>query len=98
MYVPQDGYFVRYLEILKNSGGSPVTVDVRLTSNYRFISKVQNGFTFNREPRIIATSSGDTVLGISDPTARDHWVAVDDDEDGDPFTFIDEPSGFGPRF
>ncbi|MFL6388274.1 MAG: carboxypeptidase regulatory-like domain-containing protein [Terriglobales bacterium] len=85
VYVPQDGYFVRYLEVLKNSGGSPVTVDVRLTSNYRFISKVQNGFTFNREPRIIATSSGDTLLGVSDPTARDHWVAVDDDEDGDPF-------------
>lgn len=85
VYVPQDGYFARYLEVLKNSGGSPVTVDVRLTSNFRFISKVQNGFTFNREPRIIATSSGDTVLGVSDPTARDHWVAVDDDEDGDPF-------------
>ncbi len=85
VYVPQDGYFVRYLEVLKNSGGSPVTVDVRLTSNYRFISKVQNGFTFNREPRIIATSSGDTLLGVSDPAARDHWVAVDDDEDGDPF-------------
>ena len=61
-------------------------VDVRLTSNFRFISKVQNGFTFNREPRIIATSSGDTLLAVSDPTARDHWVAVDDDEDGDPFT------------
>ncbi|HEX3153214.1 MAG TPA: carboxypeptidase regulatory-like domain-containing protein [Candidatus Angelobacter sp.] len=85
VYVPQDGYFVRYLEELNNSGGSPVTVDLRLTSNFRFISKVQNGFTFNREPRIIATSSGDTVLAISDPTARDHWVAVDDDEDGDPF-------------
>jgi len=85
VYVPQDGYFIRYLEVLKNSGGSSVTVDVRLTSNFRFISKVQNGFTFNREPRIIATSSGDTVLGVSDPSARDHWVAVDDDEDGDPF-------------
>lgn len=85
IYVPQDGYFARYLEVLRNPGGSPVTVDVRLTSNFRFISKVQNGFTFNREPRIVSTSSGDTVLGISDPTARDHWVVVDDDEDGDPF-------------
>jgi hypothetical protein len=85
IYVPQDGYFTRYLEILKNSSGSPVTVDVRLTSNFRFISKVQNGFTFNREPRIVSTSSGDTVLNVADPTARDHWVVVDDDEDGDPF-------------
>ncbi|MGZ4843338.1 MAG: beta strand repeat-containing protein [Candidatus Angelobacter sp.] len=85
IYVPQDGYFARYLEVLKNSGGAPVTVDVRLSSNFRFISKVQNGFTFNREPRITSTSSGDTVLGISDPANRDHWVVVDDDEDGDPF-------------
>jgi hypothetical protein len=85
IYVPQDGYFARYLEILKNSGGSPVTVDVKLTSNFRFISKVQNGFTFNREPRIISTSSGDVVLSIGDPANRDHWIVVDDDEDGDPF-------------
>jgi hypothetical protein len=85
IYVSQSGYFARYLEVLKNSGGSPVTVDVRLTSNYRFISKVQNGFTFNREPRIISTSSGDTLLNVSDPTARDRWVVIDDDEDGDPF-------------
>jgi hypothetical protein len=85
VYVPQDGYFARYLEILKNSGGSPVTVDIRLTSNFRFISKVQNGFTFNREPRIVSTSSGDTLLSVADPAARDHWVVIDDDEDGDPF-------------
>src|SRR6478672_6845938 len=85
IYVPQDGYFARYLEVLKNSSGAPVTLDVRLTSNFRFISKVQNGFTFNREPRIVSTSSGDTVLNVADPTARDHWVVVDDDEDGDPF-------------
>jgi Carboxypeptidase regulatory-like domain/Bacterial TSP3 repeat/Bacterial Ig-like domain (group 2) len=85
VYVPQDGYFARYLEILQNPGGSQITVDVRLTSNFRFISKVQNGFTFNREPRIVSTSSGDTTLGVSDPTARDHWVVIDDDEDGDPF-------------
>jgi Carboxypeptidase regulatory-like domain/Bacterial TSP3 repeat len=85
VYVPQDGYFARYLEVLKNSSGSTVTVDVRLTSNFRFISKLQNGFTFNREPRIISTSSGDTVLSVADLAARDHWVVIDDDEDGDPF-------------
>jgi hypothetical protein len=85
IYVPQDGYFARYLEVLKNSGGAPVTLDVRLTSNFRFISKVQNGFTFNREPRITSTSSGDTFLGVTDPANRDHWVVIDDDEDGDPF-------------
>jgi hypothetical protein len=85
IYVPQDGYFARYLEVLKNSSGAPVTLDVRLTSNFRFISKVQNGFTFNREPRITSTSSGDTFLAVSDPANRDYWVVIDDDEDGDPF-------------
>jgi hypothetical protein len=85
IFVPNDGYFARYLDVLKNSSGSPVTVDVKVTSNFRFVTKVQNGFTFNREPRIVATSSGDTVLNVSDPATRDHWVIVDDDEDGDPF-------------
>jgi hypothetical protein len=85
VFVPNDGYFARYLDLLKNPSGSPVTVDVKLTSSFRFVSKVQNGFTFNREPRIIATSSGDAILSVSDPATRDHWVVVDDDEDGDPF-------------
>lgn len=85
VYVSRDGYFVRYLDILSNPTGSPLTVDVRLTSNFRFVSKVQNGFTFSREPRIVATSSGDTILSVTDPAAQDHWVVVDDDEDGDPF-------------
>lgn len=85
IYVPNDGYFTRYLELLKNSSGAPVTVDVKLTSYFRFVSKLQNGFQFNREPRIISTSSGDAFLSVSDPTARDHWVVVDDDEDLDPF-------------
>jgi uncharacterized repeat protein (TIGR01451 family) len=85
MYVPRDGYFVRYLEFLNNPSASPVTATVKLSSNFRFISKVQNGFTFNREPRIVSTSSGDATLDISNPAARDHWVVIDDDDDGDPF-------------
>ena len=85
IFVPSSGYFTRYLEILKNSTGSPITIDLELTSNFRFVRKFQNGFSFNREPRIIATSSGDTILSVSDPTARDFWVVVDDDADGDPF-------------
>ena len=35
IYLPQDGYFARYLEILTNPGTSPVTVDLRVTSNVR---------------------------------------------------------------
>jgi hypothetical protein len=85
IYVPNDGYFARYLEVLKNSGGSPVTIDVKLTSFFRFVSKTENGITLNREPRIISTSSGDALLNVSDPANRDHWVVIDDDEDLDPF-------------
>jgi uncharacterized repeat protein (TIGR01451 family) len=85
MYVPHDGYFVRYLEFLNNPSAGPVTATVKLTSNFRFISKVQNGFTFNREPRIISTSSGDATLDISNSSTRDHWAVLDDDDDGDPF-------------
>jgi hypothetical protein len=88
IFVPKDGYFVRYLDVLKNSTGSPVTVDVKLTSYFRFVRKFQNNFGFNREPRIISTSSGDTLLSVSDPNNRDHWVVIDDDEDIDPFLAV----------
>ncbi len=88
IFVPTDGYFARYLEILKNPSGSPVTVDVKLTSNFRFVPKFQNGFSFNREPRIISTSSGDSILSVVDPAARDSWVIIDDDEDLDPFIVV----------
>lgn len=81
VFVPLDGYFARYLEVLENPGTSAVTVDVRVTSHSRFISKVQNGFTFNREPRIVATSGGNVVL-----SPNELWAVLDDDEDLDPFT------------
>ncbi|MBI3472811.1 MAG: carboxypeptidase regulatory-like domain-containing protein, partial [Candidatus Solibacter usitatus] len=67
VYVPADGYFARYLEVLTNPTAAPVTVDVRITSNlYGYPS-----------PAISATSSGDAVLDISsDPP--DRWVVVEE--------------------
>lgn len=85
MYVPSGGYFVRYLESLNNPSGVPLTVTVKITSHFRYINKIQNGFLFSREPRLISTSSGDTVLDIANAVSRDHWLVVDDDDDGDPF-------------
>jgi uncharacterized repeat protein (TIGR01451 family) len=85
VYVPRDGYFVRYLEILSNPTGSPITATIQVSSHYRFIQKVQNGFQFDREPRLISTSSGDAVLSIADAVTGDRWLVVDDDEDVDPF-------------
>jgi hypothetical protein len=85
LFVSRTGYFARYLEVLTNPTPDPIDVNVRLTSHFRFIQKTQFGFRFDREPRIIASSSGDGLLDISDPDARDHWVEIDDDDDGDPF-------------
>ena len=76
VFVPRTGYFARYLEILSNPTADPVTVDVHLLSNLR---------QFNGPPRVVATSSGDTTLDVSDPLNPDRWVAVDDGNDGDPF-------------
>jgi len=76
VFVPRTGYFARYLEILSNPTAGPITVDVHLLSNLR---------QFNGPPRVVATSSGDTTLDVSDPLNPDRWVAVDDGNDGDPF-------------
>ena len=84
VYVPADGYFARYLELFSNPSAAPITVDARLLSHFRFITRVEGGFTFQREPRIIATSSGDDQLQV-DPD-RDRWVVIDDDRDDDPFS------------
>lgn len=83
VYVPRDGYFARYLDVISNPSGAPVTFNVRVTSFYRFIAKVQGGFQFQREPRILSTSSGDATLATTPTT--DQWLIIDDDDDGDPF-------------
>jgi len=69
IYLPQDGYFARYLEILTNPGSTPVTVDLRVTSNMR---------PFNGTPLIQTTSSGDNILDVSNPINPDHWVVIGD--------------------
>jgi uncharacterized repeat protein (TIGR01451 family) len=84
VYVAADGYFARYLELFTNPSGARITVDARLLSYFRFITRVEGGFTFQREPRVVATSSGDDQFQV-DPE-RDRWVVIDDDRDDDPFT------------
>jgi len=83
VYVPRDGYFARCLDLISNPSAAPVTFNARVTSFYRFIAKVQGGFQFQREPRVLSTSSGDATLGTTPTT--DQWLIVDDDDDGDPF-------------
>jgi len=65
VFVPGDGYFARYLEILSNPTSAPITVDVRITSNYN---------DAGAPSRIFATSSGDVLLDVSDPANPDRWA------------------------
>ncbi|MCU1383321.1 MAG: LamG domain protein jellyroll fold domain protein [Acidobacteria bacterium] len=78
VFVPATGYFARYLETLTNPTDLPVTVDVRVSSHILR----HNGSDL--APEVFATSSGDDLLDVADPSTRDRWVAIDD-QGGDPF-------------
>lgn len=77
VYVPREGYFARYLEILSNPTDSPLTVDVRVQSNL--------GSYYNGAQQVYATSSGDAVPSVADAATADRWLVVDDGFDADPF-------------
>ncbi|HEX4954150.1 MAG TPA: carboxypeptidase regulatory-like domain-containing protein [Thermoanaerobaculia bacterium] len=78
IYVPRQGYFARYLEILENPTAAPISIDVALDTYLRFVSNLRDGFRFNDPPEIIGTSSGDSLLvvGPAAPTP-DRWAVVD---------------------
>jgi hypothetical protein len=63
---------------------------VRVTSFYSFIAKNQGGFRYQREPRILSTSSGDATFATLPTT--DQWLIIDDDDDGDPFLITTLPA------
>lgn len=71
VFVPRNGYFARYLEVLENPTTADVTVDVRLTTRY------------STTMSLVQTSSGDTVAQAG--VGGDHWLAFDDSVDSDPF-------------
>ena len=81
VYVPQDGYFARQVESFTNPTSSPVTIDVTLSTHYRFNSRIIDGFITVREPRVLTTSSGDGMV----QAGVDQWLVLDDDEALDPF-------------
>jgi hypothetical protein len=67
IFVPNNGYFSRYLEVLQNQGSSPVTVDLRWTTYLRFTTGHDaEGNPIAVPPAIVTTSSGDNVLEVSD--------------------------------
>jgi protocatechuate 3,4-dioxygenase beta subunit len=78
IFVPLSGYFARYLEVLSNPGTTPVTVDMKVSTNFRY--NLENGFAI--PPRVITTSSGNPILNVADP---DDWVVIGGDQDLDAF-------------
>ncbi len=76
VYVPDSGYFARYLEILANPTAEEITVDVRAVSNFEgHYASVQT----------IATSSGDDQIQANDTATPDRWAVLDDGRADDPF-------------
>ena len=69
VFVPADGYFARYVDMLTNPGASPVTVNLWMTS-YTTLSS------------LISTSSGDTTLSVADASTADRWFMIDNSTDG----------------
>jgi hypothetical protein len=85
--VPAAGYFARHLELLTNPTDQPITADVRLSS---YLARAVAGG--NNGTAIITTSSGDSLLDVSDPAAADRWVVIDDVNPGDPFLALSLPA------
>ncbi len=73
IFVPDTGYFARYLEVLQNPTGAPVQVGVRVASRLygRF-----NRFGFENQVFVARTSSGDSVADASSPQTADRWVVT----------------------
>jgi hypothetical protein len=82
IFIPKDGYFARYLEVLQNPGASPVSIGLRLSSDLRYVTRLIPGVFFGPvAPSLVATTSGGGTIDVS----SDHWVLLDDDNDSDPF-------------
>ena len=83
VYVPREGYFVRYLELLHNPTASPVTVSVKVRTNLR---RCQFWWDYGcGGASVISTSSGDDVLDAADAANPDRWVVLDNGQDIDPY-------------
>ena len=86
VFVPSAGYFARYLELLTNPADTPVTVDVRVSSDI-----LRNNGS-DLATAIVATSSGDDQLDVTDPATPDRWLVIDAAQPADPFATSTPPS------
>ena len=76
VYVSQEGYFARYLEIVGNPTDQPVTADIVVTSNLNYSLS---------EFHIITTTNGDDAIQLQGVDTADTWVVIDDNNANDPF-------------
>ena len=83
VYVPKTGYFARHLEVLENRTASPITVGIKISSNFA------PGYV---GARIVDSSNNDNIFDVSSDASRDRWVIVDDEIDGDPFLNGSQPA------
>ncbi len=81
VFIPLDGYFVRYLEVLFNPSPQPITVDVRVDSFFEFLTNVRNGAAFFDPLTLVSTSNGDQrlLVGAAAPTGTevDRWLVLE---------------------
>ena len=94
VYVPREGYFVRFVETLRNPTADPVFVDVQVRTHFQFTTRVEGGFTFTDPPQLNMTSTGDGFLTVGGELgdAADRWAIVDDRTDEDPFLRANQPT------
>ncbi len=69
-YVPVNGYFARYLEVMANPTDAPIVVNVHLTSK---VLGWYNNFGGYIHHQVNGTSSGNTVLDVG----TDRWATLD---------------------
>lgn len=86
IYIPQNGYFARYIEQLTNPTSSEITVDVDLLSNYRFAELLAPTYTEFLPPQVDATTTGyNGEFNLGTPANRDLWAIIGSYVDLDPF-------------
>ncbi len=77
VYVPADGYFARYLEMVTNPTDAPITADVRATTGFGGYAEWWGSAPHQVSP--VATSSGDSAVD-----GADRWATLDDADPNDP--------------
>ncbi|MCB9529086.1 MAG: carboxypeptidase regulatory-like domain-containing protein [Myxococcales bacterium] len=94
VYVPRDGYFVRFVEVLRNPTADPIVLDVQVRTHFQFTTRTEGGFTFTDPPQLNLTSSGDPFLAVGAALgdAADRWAVIDDRIDEDPFVTANQPT------